>query len=85
MHLKFLQIELASEILPKESFGYSVIKAIDSGFVTTNAKKKIVTRLRDMMLLHAIKPSGAQYNTALLKLIEKYPKLKDDINSLSSS
>jgi len=45
------------------------------------ARRKIVTMLRNMILQHTLNPTSLEYTTVLTKLVEKFPKLKDQIGN----
>jgi len=73
-HLDFLVPE-------KEKFGYSASQAIDNGHVTSNAKRKIISLLRSLMVQHTLYPTSEQYITVCTKLVMKYPKLQDPVGN----
>ncbi len=69
-------------IIPdKEKFGYSGSRAIDNGHVTSNAKRKIISLLRSLMVQHTLYPTSEQYITVCNKLVMKYPKLQDPVGN----
>ncbi len=71
-------------IIPdKEKIGYSGSQAIDNGHVTSNAKRKIISLLRSLMVQHTLYPTSEQCITVCNKLVMKYPKLQVRNRSVS--
>lgn len=58
-------------------FSKRKMKAIDKTKMTKNARVEIVDSLYTRMLQHADYPSSHQYTTAVRRLVETYPNLKD--------
>lgn len=56
-------------------------EAILSGHITKRVRTEIIQSISSLMMIHTKTPTSEQYNTVCRKLIEKYPKLKDDIGS----
>lgn len=73
-HLKF-------EVPDKNNFGYSVSQSIDTGCVTSTSRRKIVSVLKVLILQHTSYPRPEQYTKVCMKLIEKFPKLKDPVGN----
>ncbi len=65
----------------RESFSGSVQAAIDSGVVSSRARREIVQTLRTLMLQHTKYPTSDQYNAVCILLVEKFEKLKDSLGS----
>lgn len=63
------------------NFSARTEEAISSGQITKRVRTEIVQSLSSLMLTYTKTPTGEQYNTICLKLIEKYPKLRDGIGS----
>ena len=63
------------------NFSARAEEAISSGQITKRVRTEIVQSISSLMLIHTKTPTSDQYNTVCRKLIEKYPKLKDDIGS----
>ena len=57
--------------------GYSVSQAIESGVITTTARRRIISVLRGIIVQYSLYPTSEQYNAVCRALISKYPKLKD--------
>lgn len=69
-HIQFAIPEL-------QSFFQHVKDAVRTGVITAQARREINWVLRTYMTAHTIRPTSAQYNTICMKLIDKFPKLKD--------
>lgn len=65
-------------LLPaKDTLGYSVSKAVETGIVTQKAKSRILTVLRGCILVHTMEPTPEQYTSVCRQLVTKFPKLRD--------
>lgn len=65
-------------ILPeKTTLGYSVSRAIETGVVTTTAKRRLVDVISRCILVHTMAPSKQQYNHVCQQLVDKFPNLRD--------
>ena len=56
-------------------FGHSVLKVLDGGILTTNARNKIVQAIKREILLHTTQLARGQYETVVLRVLEVYPNL----------
>jgi len=65
----------------KETYSWSVQKAIETGIIASKARKEIVQVLRTLILSYTKYPTSEQYTTISRKLVEKFPKLKDPVGS----
>lgn len=61
----------------KQTLGYSVCQAIETGVVTSAARRRLVDVMSRCILVHTMKPSPEQYNHVCFQLITKFPKLRD--------
>ena len=61
----------------KRTYSGSVQKAIETGVVTSKARRDMVTVLRTLMLQHTTMPDGLHYN-AVEALVTKFPNLADE-------
>ena len=58
-------------------FSAQVLQAINTGVVTSSARREIVQVLRTYVLAHTCNPKSEHYNAVCRKLVDKYPKLQD--------
>lgn len=65
------------EIPDLHNFSGIVKTAVETGIVTGLARREIIQVLRTYMLRYTIRPTSEQYQTVCIKLITKYPNLKD--------
>ena len=59
-------------------FSSRVQQAINTGIVTSKARRKNNSSLRTHMIVHTIMPTSEQYVAVCCKLVNKYPKLEDE-------
>ena len=64
-----------------ESFSGSVQRAVETGVISSKARREIVQVLRTMMIAHTVYPTSDQYVSVSQRLIAKFPKLKDPIGT----
>ena len=69
------------QIPPKETYSWSVQQAIETGVITSTARRQIVQVLRTMILSYTKYPKSEQYTIISQKLVEKFPKLKDPVGT----
>ena len=69
------------QIPERETFSGCVQKSIDTGIVSTRARREIVQMLRTLMIQHTRYPTSEQYNTVCAKLVTKFKSLKDSLGS----
>lgn len=60
------------------TFSGSVQTAVETGLISSKARRDIIQVLRTLILQHTRKPSSEQYTEVCRKLVEKYPKLIDE-------
>ncbi len=63
----------------RESFSDCVQTAIDTGVVSSRARREIVQTLRTLVLQHTRYPTSEQYNAVSIMLTEKFEKLTDSL------
>ena len=69
------------KIPERDSFSGSVQRAIDTGVVSSKARREIVQMLRTLISMHALYPVSEQYIAVSQKLVTKYPNLRDPIGT----
>ena len=69
------------QIPDRETFSGYVQKSIDTGIVSTRARREIVQMLRTLMIQHTKYPTSEQYNAVCSKLVTKFKSLKDSLGS----
>ena len=62
----------------KCTYSGSVQKAIETGVVTSKARRDMVTVLRTLMLQHTTRPDSIHYNAVCEALVTKFPNLADE-------
>ena len=62
----------------KRTYSGSVQKAIETGVVTSKARRDMVTVLRTLMLQHTAMPDSIHYNAVCEALVTKFPNLADE-------
>ena len=62
----------------KRTYSGSVQKAIETGVVTSKARRDMVTVLRTLMLQHTTLPDSIHYNAVCEALVTKFPNLADE-------
>lgn len=62
----------------KRTYSGSVQKAIETGVVTSKARRDMVTVLRTLMLQHTTMPDSIHYNAVCEALVTKFPNLADE-------
>ena len=62
----------------KRTYSGSVQKAIETGVVTSKARRDMVTVLRTLMLQRTTMPDGLHYNAVCKALVTKFPNLADE-------
>ena len=62
----------------KRTYSGSVQKAIETGVVTSKARRDIVTVLRTLMLQHTTRPDSIHYNAVCEALVTKFPNPADE-------
>ena len=68
--------------IPEQNrFSGSVQRAIETGIISSKARREIVQVLRTMITAHTAYPTSEQYITISQKLITKFPKLTDAIGT----
>ena len=73
---------LSTFVIPEHStFSKFVHQAIDTGLVSSRARREIIQTLRTLVLQYTHRPTADQYNGVCLKLIQKYPCFRDEIGS----
>jgi len=72
---------LAFAIPELSTFSDSVKDAVRTGVTTSKARREITQVLRTYITAHTFYPKPEQYTTVCKKLVEKYPKLCDDVSS----
>lgn len=65
----------------RDSFSGSVHRAIDTGVITSKARREIVQVLRTLISMHTLYPVSEQYIAVSQKLVTKYPNLRDPIGT----
>ena len=66
---------------PKETYSWSVQKAIETGVISSKARREIVQVLRTLISRYTKYPTSDQYTIISQKLVEKFPNLRDPIGS----
>lgn len=56
-------------------------QSIQSGIITSKARREIVQTLRTIILQNTMYPTSEQYTAVCQKLIVKFPKLVDTLGS----
>lgn len=69
------------QIPERESFSGSVQRAIDTGVISSKARREIVQVLRTLISMHTLYPVSEQYIAVSQKLVAKYPNLRDPIGT----
>jgi len=62
-------------------FSDAVKEAVRIGVITSKARREIIQVLRTYITAHTFYLKSEQYNMVCQKLVEKYPKLRDDIGA----
>ena len=62
----------------KCTYSGSIQKAIETGVVTSKARRDMITVLRTLMLQHTTMPDGIHYNAVCEALVTKFPNLADE-------
>lgn len=65
----------------KASFSGVVQQAIESGLISSRARRELVQILRTLITRHTVKPIGKEYNGVCQKLVSKFPKLQDPLGT----
>ena len=63
------------------AFSSKTEAAISSGIVAKKCRIEIIQAISTTMLVHTKEPTGEQYNTVCEKLIDTFPKLRDDLGN----
>ena len=66
---------------PKETYSWSVQKAIETGVISSKARREIIQVLRTLISQYTKYPTSEQYTIITQKLVEKFPNLRDPIGS----
>ena len=62
-------------------FSAETTSAIKTGILSKRARDEIIQSLSTLMLVHTSKPSPDDYSVVCRKLVEKYPNLRDKVDS----
>lgn len=60
------------------AFSSAVQRALESGVISSKARREIVQVLRTLILQHTRLPTSRQYSSVCYRLITVYPKLRDE-------
>ena len=66
---------------PKETYSWSVQKAIETGVVSSKARREIVQVLRTLISQYTKYPTSDQYAIICQKLVEKFLNLRHPVGS----
>ena len=69
------------KIPDRDTFSGSVQRAIDTGVISSKARREIVQVLRTLISIHTLYPVSEQYVTVSQKLVAKFPNLRDPIGT----
>ena len=69
------------KIPERDSFSGSVQRAIDTGVVSSKARREIVQVLRTLISMHTLYPVSEEYIGVSQKLVTKYPNLRDPVGT----
>lgn len=62
-------------------FSSATSKAIETGILTKNSRVEIVHSLSTLILMHTSRPTPHDLDTISRRLVQKYPKLRDTVDS----
>ena len=72
---------ISFQLPAKNTFSWSVQKAIDTGVISSKARREIVQVLRTLISRYTKYPTSDQYTIICQKLVEKFPHLQDSVGS----
>lgn len=70
---------LTFEIPDFHTYSETVRQSIETGIISSKARRDIIQTLRTLILQHTRYMTPEQYVTVSRKLIAKYPKLRDSV------
>lgn len=74
-------LDWAEKLILPVRFSAATNKVVESGKLTSKARVEIVTALSTLMLVHTSRPTPSDLTTVCRRLVEKYPKLRDKVDS----
>ena len=74
-------LDWADRLVLPTRFSTPTTKAMESGVLTKKARIEIVDSLATFMLIHTSRPTPQDFTTISKRLIEKYPKLRDTVDT----